>query len=292
MQPFHVGRDIPRWTSTVSKPILLEHRHLGDDDPDGLTDYDDATVLQDEHRARFLAWKSLPDQVGASSYPMPCIFSFESTPTFTLGRRQGQLAQRQLDQLEQDLHVQLPHRVEPIDGLFTPNVRNTHRGGLTTYHGPGQLVIWPVLDMHSPLYPKYNVASYAAHLESTTQQLLAELFGIKTYISRDEPGVWVDISAGQPRKIAALGVHHRRYVTALGIAVNIDIPVTGGEDVNPWARFVPCGLDGKLVTSVAAELGLAGTSMKWNLASLASQWVKSFEVGLLDAGKRGLGEGR
>jgi lipoyl(octanoyl) transferase len=116
-------------------------------------------------------------------------------------------------------------------------------------------------------------------LEKTTQRLLAELFAVETYTNPDEPGVWVTTS-GQPRKIAAMGVHHRRYVTALGIALNVDIPVTGSEDVNPWARFVPCGLEGKLVTSVAAETGAKGVE-QWDVAELAAKWAGIFEEGLI-----------
>lgn len=173
-----------------------------------------------------------------------------------------------------------------MDTTLKPGVKKTNRGGLTTYHGPGQLVFWPVIDMHSALYPKFGVASYAAHLETTTQRLLRDLFGVQTYTNKDEPGVWVKTSSGQERKIAALGVHHRRYVTALGIAVNIDIPVTGDEDVNSWARFVPCGLDGKLVTSVASEMGDAATGKQFNMEELAGKWAARFEEGLLDASKR------
>jgi lipoyl(octanoyl) transferase len=81
-----------------------------------------------------------------------------------------------------------------------------------------------------------------------------------------------------------MGVHHRRHVTALGIAVNIDVPVEGPEEVNPWARFVPCGLEGKLVTSVAAELG--GGLKDRDMASLAARWAELFEEGLIDETKR------
>lgn len=138
--------------------------------------------------------------------------------------------------------------------------------------------------MHSPLYEKFQVYSYAEHLESTTRRLLAQVFGIRTYTS-GEPGVWVSTKEGQqPRKIAAMGVHHKRYVTALGIALNIDVPVTGDELVNPWARFVPCGLEGKAVTSVLAEVGSQGGVL--NVAELADLWAEIFEEGLMDASKR------
>ncbi|CAM1502092.1 Fc.00g040760.m01.CDS01 [Cosmosporella sp. VM-42] len=269
-------------------PMLLEHRHVIGDGPGGLREYDDVEAIQENLRAKLLAWKSLPDsQRSQILTPRPQLLSFESTPTFTLGRRQDALTPLQTSRLRSPLTVALPHRRESISQSFIPKVRKTNRGGLTTYHGPGQLVLWPVLDMHSPLYGRYSVMTYASHLESTTQRLLSSLFGIATYTSRDEPGVWVtDPSGGAPRKIAALGVHHRRHVTALGIAVNIDIPVTGGEGVNPWARFVPCGLDGKLVTSVVAEHREIG---EWDMGTLAGRWARIFEEGLRDGKKRRVG---
>ena len=199
--------------------------------------------------------------------------------------------------LERLLTVDLPHRDEPIKSIYKPEVRKTSRGGLTTYHGPGQLVLWPVLDMHSPLYARHSVASYARHLETATRRLLAEQFSTSTYVSRDEPGVWVASSserAGEPpRKIAALGVHHRRHVTALGIALNVDAAVAGGEGANAWARFVPCGLEGKLVTSVEAEMGPAASAgRRWDLGELAGRWARIFEGGLEDVAKRTMdGEG-
>ncbi|KAM0439565.1 hypothetical protein ACHAPT_000656 [Fusarium lateritium] len=267
-----------RWTSS-----LLVHQHLTGSGPGAFVPYDDADAAQEKLRSRLLTWKTLPDD----QPPRPHLLSFEATPTLTLGRRQTTLTPTQTCRFRAPLRVALPHRRDAApEHTFIPDVRQTARGGLTTYHGPGQLVLWPVLDMHSPLYARYSVMSYAAHLEATTRRLLAELFGLQTYTTRDEPGVWVPTPAGQPaRKIAAMGVHHRRHVTALGIAVNVDVPVEGSEEVNPWARFVPCGLEGKLVTSVAAELG--GSSVKdWDMASLAERWAELFEEGLRDETKR------
>ncbi|KAG6002172.1 hypothetical protein E4U21_003420 [Claviceps maximensis] len=279
-----------KWAHSHGLLRTLEHVHLCGNGPSGrLIAYSRAEDEQEQHRARFLSWKGLSEEqkrAGLSGKePKPRLLSFEAEPTFTLGRRQDNLTAEQTARLTRPLHV---GSTQPTQS-FIPQVRKTNRGGLTTYHGPGQLVLWPVLDMHSRLYPKYGVASYAHHLETTTQRLLSERFGIETYISRDEPGVWVSKSSGQPRKIAALGVHQRRYVTALGVAVNIDVPVTGNEDVNPWARFVPCGLDGKLVTSVAAEVG-GDASFEFDLEDLAGQWAVLFEEGMLDEGKR-RGEG-
>ncbi|KAJ4858448.1 hypothetical protein T069G_06715 [Trichoderma breve] len=264
------------WETTTSRGTLLEHQHLTEDDSTGLTSYESAEDAQERHRGAFLTWKGLPEKSRTEhECPRPRLISFESTPTFTLGRRQDDLTQDQKAHLER-----------PLD------VKKTNRGGLTTYHGPGQLVLWPVLDMHSSLYPKYSVSTFASHLEATTQQFLLDMFDIETYTNRDEPGVWVRASSGQPRKIAALGVHHRRYVTALGTAINIDVSVKGGEDVNPWARFVPCGLEGKLATSVVAELGSAAQGMSFDISDLAQRWASIFEEGLMDVSRRGVDLGR
>ncbi|GAB0138354.1 hypothetical protein EsDP_00006589 [Epichloe bromicola] len=275
------------WTRSRGTLSILEHFHLRGQGPSGLVPYGQAGDAQEEHRSKFLSWKALSEkgnELGSVlDAPKPRLLSFEAEPTFTLGRRQEDLTAEQTSCLQSPLKVGLTQS-------FIPQVMRTNRGGLTTYHGPGQIVLWPIVDMHSRLYPKYGVASYANHLETTTQRLLSELFGIQTYIARDEPGVWVSAPTGQPRKIAALGVHHRRHVTALGIAVNVDIPVTGDGSVNPWARFVPCGLDGKLVTSVAAEFG-TDSSMGWDLEDLAGRWAALFEEGMLDESKRSRGGG-
>lgn len=287
-----------RWSSTRAASVssqpsfkLLTHQHLAGSGSDGFVSYDTAHAAQEDLRSQFLQWKGLTDEEQRGKVPRPHLISFEPTPTLTLGRRQPALTPAQTSRFQAPLSVSLPNRQNPVpERTFTPDVKQTSRGGLTTYHGPGQLVLWPVLDMHSPLFAHYSVMSYASHLEATTRRLLAELFGLETYTTRDEPGVWVYTSVGQPeRKIAAMGVHHRRHVTALGIAVNIDVPVEGPEDVNPWARFVPCGLEGKLVTSVAAELREKGDVSRlngWDMASLATKWATMFDEGLVDETKR------
>ncbi|KAH6888070.1 hypothetical protein B0T10DRAFT_66722 [Thelonectria olida] len=272
---------------------LLAHKHLASPGRGSFVSYDTAHAAQESLRSVLLAWKNLPDDQRPDP-PRPHLLSFEPTPTITLGRRQTSLTPAQSSRLQAPLRVVLPNRPEPVpDTSFTPDVRQTARGGLTTYHGPGQLVFWPVIDMHSPQYDHFSVLSYAAHLEATTRRLLAELFSLESYTTRDEPGVWVPAPQGQPeRKIAAMGVHHRRHVTSLGIALNIDVPVAGPEGDNPWVRFVPCGLEGKVVTSVAAELqqrdGNVGKMAEWDMPALAARWARLFDEGLLDATKRGV----
>ncbi|OAA55665.1 Octanoyltransferase [Cordyceps fumosorosea ARSEF 2679] len=255
---------------------LLQHHHLkpAHSSSPPFVHYDFAAAVQEEHRARFLAWKAAGD---SSPAPRPQLLSFQALPTYTLGRRQPAPSPAAAARLARPLTVD--HAKSRYQ--YTPSVRQTSRGGLTTYHGPGQLVLWPVLDMRSA---RLGVSSYARLLEDATRALLAARFALDTYTNPEEPGVWV--AGGRERKIAALGVHHRRHVTALGVALNVHVPVAGDDEgVNPWARFVPCGLEGKLVTSVAAETGREGREWReaWatDMEGLAEEWAARFEEGLL-----------
>lgn len=193
------------------------------------------------------------------------------------------------------------------------SILHSSRGGLTTYHGPGQVVLWPILDLNSSHHNKFTVRCYTRLLEKTTIATLAKSFGLKAFTTED-PGVWVRSGgAWAPRnaseaeedgncalsgtgevtdgsedgngplaKIAALGVHLRRHVSGLGTAINVDMPgpeVTA-EEVNPWARFVACGLEGKTVTSVKGELVKAGAeTAKYegmlNPPAVADRWAET-----------------
>jgi lipoyl(octanoyl) transferase 2 len=288
------SQDVQGDGSRLRRP-RLQHTHL--DAPSGCISYAQAVTTQAGLRKSFFAFKERerdPDR--QTEPPAPQLFSFTPEPTYTLGRRQTLPSASQLARLRAPLFV----LDKALDGAtlegtangegsgegrhYTPEVVSSDRGGLTTYHGPGQIVLWPVLDLHSPLHRHFTVRSYARLLEETTAAVLSSVFSIQTYLNDDEPGVWVqrggigngmgnagtqDLGQGieqeqghgqrqdQERKIAAMGVHLRRHITGLGVAINIDVPVTGPEAVNPWARFVPCGLEGKAVTSIAAELGPA-----------------------------------
>ncbi|KAF6816092.1 lipoyl transferase [Colletotrichum sojae] len=225
-------------------PSALRHVHLSGPD-DELPSYNAASDFQTALRQVYLDWKSSP----TARAPSPLVVSFTSTPTYTLGRRQKTLTEDQLARLRQPLSVGA--------GEYNPEVVETDRGGLTTYHGPGQVVLWPILDLRSAYFPPLTVRSYARLLEQTTQAVLADGPGVATYLSEEDPGVWTEAAraGGQERKIAAMGVHLRRHVSGLGTALNVDVAVDGAEAANPWARFVPCGLEGKTATSVEAEVG-------------------------------------
>lgn len=119
----------------------------------------------------------------------------------------------------------------------------TDRGGLITFHGPGQLVAYPVLDLKQF---RTSVRWYVQQVERMVIRVCAEL-GIKAETSPDT-GVWVG-----DRKICAIGVHGSRYVTTHGLALNCN------TDLRWFDHIVPCGIEGKAVTSVTKELDVEVT---------------------------------
>ncbi|KAK3372377.1 hypothetical protein B0H63DRAFT_453718 [Podospora didyma] len=210
--------------------------------------------------------------------PPPTLLSFTPLPAFTLGRRQtAPLSESEMARLQEPLHVTTSSSSTNTTNI-TPlpvSIVNSPRGGLTTYHGPGQTVLWPVLDLRSPHHKQFTVRCYSRLLEDTTIATLRSMFGLAAFTTAD-PGVWVRrphlLLSGQhvredgepgaaaaEAKIAALGVHLRRHVSALGTAINVAMPSADvvDEQRNPWARIVACGLEGKVVTSVAGELNAA-----------------------------------
>ncbi|KAI1379918.1 hypothetical protein F4677DRAFT_298873 [Hypoxylon crocopeplum] len=247
-----------------------------------------ATRVQSKLQQDLLAWKALPP--GAPHHkppPRPALISFTPAPTYTLGRRQTEpLAASELARLRAPLHISASSHGKSFG--YTPEVLHAPRGGLTTYHGPGQVVLWPVIDLRSPLHAHFSVRDYTCLLEKTTIATLQRVYGIEGFTTSN-PGVWVrlrstsltseqqDTEEGEERKIAALGVHLRRHVTGLGVAINFGMPVSGSEAVNPWARIVACGLGDKSVTSVMAHLDL---SPVLNGDDIAPVWAAEFAARL------------
>lgn len=113
------------------------------------------------------------------------------------------------------------------------------RGGQTTYHGPGQLTAYPILDLRQH---KMGTRDYICLLEKSIIALCAK-YGVKA-MTTENTGVWVT----NDKKIAAIGVHLRRYVSSHGIGLNVDRRVDWG-----FGRIVACGLEGKMTTSLEAE---------------------------------------
>ena len=120
---------------------------------------------------------------------------------------------------------------------------NTNRGGDITYHGPGQIVCYPILDLDNFFT---DVHKYLRFLEETIILTLSD-YGIKGQRSENETGVWLDVNTRNPRKICALGVKASRWVTMHGLALNVN------NDLSYFNDIVPCGIKDKSVTSISVE---------------------------------------
>lgn len=230
-------------------PLRLRHFFLR-----GIRPFETAQKLQRILVQEFLSHKALVSEFSRSpsdsplpQAPRPAIISFSPQPVYTLGRRQhGRLSSEQqkllLEPLETHDHGKAVSTVATIEP--------TQRGGQITFHGPGQLVVYPIMDLKPALpYPLYmqglTVRSYVDLLERSTIRTLAELKVEST--TTENPGVWEKLNGredGPERKIAALGVHLRRNVTSYGVGLNLE------TDLEWFSRITACGLTGKGVTSI------------------------------------------
>lgn len=120
-----------------------------------------------------------------------------------------------------------------------------NRGGDITYHGPGQLVGYPVLDLENFFT---DIHKYLRLLEEAIILTLKE-YGLEAMRSEGETGVWLDVGTPFARKICAMGVRASRWVTMHGFALNVN------ADLGYFDNIIPCGIRGKGVTSLHVELG-------------------------------------
>lgn len=118
------------------------------------------------------------------------------------------------------------------------------RGGDITYHGPGQMIVYPILDLE---YHHLGVKQYMSLLEDCVIRLL-DLYGIKGEKVDGATGVWIDVGKPNERKICAMGIKCSKFVTMHGLALNINTDLTAFSAINP------CGFVDKGVTSIAKEL--------------------------------------
>ncbi|HTM85615.1 MAG TPA: lipoyl(octanoyl) transferase LipB [Mycobacterium sp.] len=170
------------------------------------------------------AWQLQRELADARTVGGPdALLLLEHPPVYTAGRRT------------------LPHE-RPVEGV---PVVDTDRGGKITWHGPGQLVGYPIIGLTEPL----DVVNYVRRLEEALIKVCQDL-GLATVRIDGQSGVWCPPGAGQPaRKVAAIGVRVARAVTLHGFALNCDC------DLTAFTSIVPCGIADAGVTSLSAELG-------------------------------------
>ncbi len=181
-------------------------------------------IVSEEPQEYLAAWERqriLHDEVVAGAADV--VWLLEHPPVYTAGRRTE------------------PHE-RPFDG--TP-VIDVDRGGKITWHGPGQLVGYPILRLADPV----DVVAHVRRIESLLIAVCAEL-GVQGTRVEGRSGVWVPADErGPDRKIAAIGIRVARGVTMHGFALNAD------PDLSAFGRIVPCGIADAGVTSLSRELG-------------------------------------
>ncbi|MFY8096777.1 MAG: lipoyl(octanoyl) transferase LipB [Flavobacterium sp.] len=138
-----------------------------------------------------------------------------------------------------------------------------NRGGDITYHGPGQIVGYPILDLENFFT---DIHKYLRLLEEAIILTLAE-YGLKTERSAGETGVWFDVGTPFARKICAMGVRASRWVTMHGFALNVN------ADLGYFDNIIPCGIKGKAVTSMHVEL-----NKKVNEEEVKQKILKHFQT--------------
>lgn len=138
-----------------------------------------------------------------------------------------------------------------------------NRGGDITYHGPGQIVGYPIIDLENFFT---DIHKYLRSLEEVIIRTLAD-YGIKGERSEGETGVWLDVGTPFARKICAMGVRASRWVTMHGFALNVN------TDLGYFDNIIPCGIRGKAVTSLNVEL----SKEKVNTEEVKRYILKHFE---------------
>ena len=179
----------------------------------GVVSYREALELQRDLAAR----------VGAGEQP-DTVLLLEHPPVITLGRRTE----------PGEVHVPAGANVEIVE---------TDRGGKSTYHGPGQLVCYPILDLarHGE-----DVKKYCRDLEEALIRTMQPL-GVEATRIDGLTGIWLE---RPPRKIASIGVHISKWITTHGYALNVDL------DTTPFTRWITaCGLEDAMFTTIGRELG-------------------------------------
>ena len=198
----------------------------------GLVEYQSALAWQTE-RAEAVSLGSLPEIVALLEHP----------PVYTQGRRGGRE------------HVLAPLRAPIVD---------TDRGGDVTFHGPGQVVVWPILRLRER---GIGIARYVRGLEQVAIDTAAK-FGVEASRARGRPGVWLE-----NRKLASVGVRLQSGVSRHGLALNCDI------DLSAFDSIRACGVEGSIATSLSAETG-ERTSVTDCIAALERAFSDVFELRL------------
>src|SRR5210317_1784368 len=215
----------------------------------GLKDYKETWYYQEALFAKTVALK-VQNKKENTSLPTPNHFLFVEHPhVFTLGKSGN------LDHL-----LVSEEKLKEIDATFY----KINRGGDITYHGPGQIVGYPILDLENFFT---DIHKYLRFLEEMIILTLAD-YGLNAERSPGETGVWFDVGTPFARKICAMGVRASRWVTMHGFALNVN------TDLGYFDLMIPCGIKDKAVTSMAAELH----GIPQDMVEVKAKLLKHFQV--------------
>ena len=145
-----------------------------------------------------------------------------------------------------------------------------NRGGDITYHGPGQIVGYPILDLENFFT---DIHKYLHSLEEVIIRTLSD-YGLKGERSEGETGVWLDVGTPFARKICAMGVRCSRWVTMHGFALNVN------TDLGYFDNIIPCGIRGKAVTSLNVELAKDKVDLQEVKQRILTHFKEIFEATL------------
>ena len=196
----------------------------------GLIDYKEAWDLQEILFKKIIDHKIVRRSDESLAVPRNYLLICEHPHVYTLGKS-GKEDHLLLNASELDEHEATYYKI--------------NRGGDITYHGPGQLVVYPIFDLDQFFT---DIHKYMRFLEEAVIRTLEE-FGIHSGRVEGLTGVWIDYNLPSARKICALGVKSSRWVTMHGIGFNVN------TNLNYFTHIVPCGIDDKAVTSMQKELG-------------------------------------
>ena len=211
--------------------------------------YEPACQLQQHHHQQIL------DARDSDSPELGRVLMIEHDPVITVTRRP-----------DAPTHILASESLLASQGVA---LHQTDRGGDVTYHGPGQLVAYPIIDLNAA---KLRIHEYIRLLESAIIATLAH-YDIAAHADPQATGVWVHpqhhFQSDQPAKIAAIGVRVRRWITLHGLAINLN------PNMDHFNLIVPCGLAGRPVVSIAQILGNDNSPTMNELAGLLFDNLRS-----------------
>ncbi|MDC6351296.1 lipoyl(octanoyl) transferase LipB [Zeaxanthinibacter sp. PT1] len=221
----------------------------------GLKDYKETWDYQEELFQKIVDLK-IANRRNNTEVSTPNYFLFVEHPhVFTLGKS-GDMSNLLVDEQQLKEHNAKFYKI--------------NRGGDITYHGPGQIVGYPILDLDNFFT---DIHKYLRFLEEMVIRTLTD-YGLKATRSEGETGVWLDVGTPFARKICAMGVRASRWVTMHGFALNVN------ANLGYFDLMIPCGIKDKAVTSLNAELGRAEIPMEEVKEKLLFHFKALFEAEL------------